>query len=328
MPTIKILGICDLHFGSNPDGAWTGSYPAEYRMRSTKGRRLQEAIDMGNAVSVDLALNLGDCGEYPVDVQAFVDGTINGIAGEGTETGLSCPMASVVGNWEAAHYGVGWSDYADYFADIDTEGTLQPARENPWPSIAEPDAYTFEENGFRFIVLFNAGSIHYVGQNPDARIYEPSPPSTQLYWLEHTALNTDLPCIILTHSHLTEAADWFAAGAWKNGYAHYGDHGEDATYLAPVRAVLEAAGNVQLVMAGHFHWGARPMIINDIPYLHLGGSSVAIDAADGVTANRYAIIEITTGQLRGVNQMRSAIKVTGYVRQPNINLHKFLGVQV
>jgi len=283
--SIKFGVIGDVHFNDKPDVVWNMFGQNEYRRFSTAATRMGNFVSTLNVESsaCDFAIHTGDA----------IDSTgINHLTNLGnfnTKLGdLNCDAYNTIGNH------VKWlvdtaeaMTWAQYFSTL----TNQASQDNKWPDNDNPKAYTFDKVGFHCIVLLYTYLNYVEGEEGD----------DQLGWLEARLQATSLPVLVFCHAYLHTQMHQYG----NPGYAYYGS---DDTYLAPVRTVLEAGKNVQAVFCSHYHRAKSTRVINDIPYIGFAGSVHAPLAND----NAYYIVEVTPNQVRGANQWRSAIKITGY----------------
>jgi 3',5'-cyclic AMP phosphodiesterase CpdA len=105
----------------------------------------------------------------------------------------------------------------------------------------------------------------------------------QLAWLE-TALRTERPCVACCHHPLDEQP------LQGHRYFESRPHLAGVRERAEVRDVLERAGNVRAVFAGHMHW-TRLTQIGTIPHITLA-SLVDCAYTDGEPGRTYALVEI------------------------------------
>ena len=115
--------------------------------------------------------------------------------------------------------------------------------------------YSFEREGWKFVVLDtnydkDGNSYEKTAYNCREAYVNPE----QLAWLKEE-LAAGLPTIIFTHANLD---------------IHEGPLAEICRLAnaAEVREVIEAAGNVKLVLQGHDHNGAKS-VMNGVPYITL-----------------------------------------------------------
>ncbi len=135
--------------------------------------------------------------------------------------------------------------------------------------------YSFDLGGLHFVVLdpnfrtdgaaYDRGDFHWT----DANI-----PADQIDWLQHDLAAAQKPTIVFLHQLLD---------------------GKGAVYVnnaAPVRKVLEAAGNTLAVFQGHHHSGG---------YSHVGGIHYvtlrAMVEGSGPENNAYAIVNVRPSRI-------------------------------
>jgi len=289
--------ITDVHYNNGTAQELWGSGPVldeQYRQYSTADDRLKEFLEEIETQSADFGIQLGDLvddgtGNRATDLAAAINRY---------DTDYSNSVWNVLGNHEASLYdGSGGNAFSDYWTTMDTAANVG-SRENEW----DPDgdgtaAYTFEEGGVRFVVLYATG----IG---DAQ----SPGAVDIdTWLSTVALDTTNPVVVFTHGSLVDT-----------GY----EYGHVDNY-ATIRGLLETAGNVQLVVQGHFHrnqisdWVVPYQTINDILYFSCRGSVLGSDDGDSsdtatITDSAYYLFNITPNAIKGTNQQRANVAVTAY----------------
>lgn len=288
--SIKIGYIGDLHYSDAADSLWGGPGPLEYRRRSTADTRFAEAISTFNTAGCDFMIDIGDkLDGGTTDLASYIASyvsrrdTFNGDVYDG------------LGNHERGLYGWDSADYSNLWTVINPG---HAARSNQWPSAEDPRAYSFDRDGFRFIVLYY-NYIDSIGSGS----------GSQLEWLQGRLNPTEssLPVVIFSHAHVRDMGTGYS-------YAH-GPSGD----LSAIQSAIEANGNVQAVIGGHYHHAKVFEYVNDIPYICLGGSVLAWEPDD----NTYYIIEITPDVYVGKYQKRAGIVITGYGLGRSMDLTQF-----
>jgi len=293
--SIKFGVITDVHYCSGTAQEHWGGGPnldEQYRQFSTADARLKAFLDEMETQSADFCAQFGDLvddatGNRATDLAAAINRY---------DTDFSNTVWNVIGNHEVALYdGSGGNQFSDFWTTMDGASSAG-TRANEW----DPDgdgtiAYTFEQGGIRFVVLFATG----IG---DAK----SPDSVAINtWLSDTALDTTKPVVVFVHGCLTVVPNEYG----------YVDN------CATIRGLLEAAGNVQLVVQGHYHrnqlWTKPYETINDIIYFSCRGSVLGVaDGWSSVTAttadSAYYLFDILTNAYEGTSQPKANVTVTAY----------------
>ena len=207
-----------------------------------------------------------------------------------------------------------WDDSATYamsdFYDavgLYPVGHNQGAVENPHPNAANPEYYTSDYKGVRLVFL-NTQLIVDTYEMPEAAVA----------WLEDTALDTDLPVIVLSSAYIAPRSQ-IAGGVESPGFGTKTGSNNIIGNYQDVRDILTAAGNVVGVIMGNTGWGWWPdsTTLNESPawsegnidYIPLDSMIFAPDAGN----NRYYIVEINTEAVAlSATQSRGNIKVTSY----------------
>ncbi len=192
--------------------------------------------------------------------------------------------------------------FDDFWTEMDTASNAG-VRENVWnPDGKGALAYTFDYKSMRFVVLFAAAAGIVNMESPDGVGIGT--------WLADIALDTPKACVVFSHGLLTDSN--FDYSTQDN--------------VATIRGILEAAGNVQLMIQGHFHrngiegYGTPVKSyqrINDILYYYCRGSVLgAEDGNSGDTAttadSAYYIFDVQPSSIIGDNQFRANVTVTAY----------------
>jgi hypothetical protein len=184
-------------------------------------------------------------------------------------------------------------DMDDWFSETGLVGGghNQGAISSPHPDSDNPYSYYFEVGGIRFIFL----------RSETSTVEE-----AVVTWLEDTALNTNLPCVVMSSRYLTEKPGGWGVPAPGTGF-FIGNYEE-------IHAAFVTAGNVQAVFQVSLFYGINvntksdSWVVDDIPYLIFDGAVFAPVAED----NRYYIIEIVPNAVYTTNGRKANIKVTGY----------------
>lgn len=152
----------------------------------------------------------------------------------------------------------------------------------------EKSYYSFDRNGFHFIVLdacFRSDGEPYGRKNSkwtDANI-----PPAELEWLKADLAKHDKPTVVFAHQRLDEAKRHSVKNA------------------AKVRQLLEGSGNVRAVFQGHSH-ANELQEINGVPYCTL----VAMVEGSGEKNNGYSVLSI---------QPDGSMELTGFRKQKSRN---------
>ena len=296
--SIKFGVIAEIHYSN---GTVQSSLGNEYRQYSTADARLQDFLEVMEARGdVSFCLQIGDLidagtGNRATDLAAVVNRY---------DTDYSGTVWNSLGNHENSLFpGTVGNKFSDYWTTMDT-AARPGTRENEW----DPDgkgvaAYTFDSSNIRFVSMFT-GFGTTASQDG----------ASQAAWLTGV-LTTSLPCVVFTHYPL---GGMFPV----SGYA-------------AVQAILEAAGNVQLVINGHVHrsgiTGIHPLkyeYVNDILHYHCRAS--VLGAEDGyssdtatVADSAYYLFDLQHTAYLGDNQMRCNLTVTAYRKGLGKTQHTF-----
>lgn len=194
---------------------------------------------------------------------------------------------TMIGNHEKELYtGIGNFPGIEVFFD---NLTSMASVDNAIPRNSTPLSYTFEKNGIRFVVLY--APLNSIGfDDPSVDDY--------LGWVQNVALNTNLPCVIFSHTRLQPS---YTSIGGLNGQFYVLD------YATSIQPIIDKAKNVQVCFNGHWHPGDYS-IVNDIPYIGFYGSAKVSNDVD----NAFYIVEIKPNSLYTPNGMKSNIKITGY----------------
>ncbi len=262
--------ITDVQTGDNADDpSWSiGGSPEEYRRYSTGTQRMQEFVDEFNGDGTIQACV--NLGDW-VDTTSE-DGTRIALLDALVTQSLGLPTAVIgtEGNHETAKLAG-----ADFISSVDANHVT---RANTHTDLGGYISYTYDVGGIRFVVLSSGSNRTEAGK---------------LTWFETQLNASTLPVIVLTHYPLWLATEW--QWTYASNYADY-------------QTLIEAAGNVQAVICGHYHPDDIDVVINNVPYIKLPGSVLAPDAAD----NAYLKIEIIPYVVFTPDGMKANIKITGY----------------
>jgi len=280
--SVKFGFVNDLHFSASAS-VYLGVWGGEWRIYSNASSRFAAAVATWNAQSTDFNIQAGDLidggGVYATELQKFKDEADN-LTDKGND------FYHLFGHHDRVHIQAArdyWTDLADYWGAIEnlywdaTDG----AEGQAW-------GYTFDRDGFRFIVCWTSGS------GVQNTVVVDSSGNDQLNWLENTALNTALPVVVIAHGELLEAA----------------------------MTVVKASGLCHLCLHGHDHrekfwWDG------DVPCFRGRGSLRSDISIDDTTSNAYYIVEIDPNRIHGVSQWKGIITITGYELGVTHNLAKW-----
>lgn len=248
--SIRFGLITDLHFADRdtPDGS------SRYYRESLQ--KLAECITVMNREKVDFLIQLGDFKDQndpPVESETLeylktISHELNRFDG---------PTYHVLGNHD--HDSISKQQFLD---GVTISGINPPQ-----------SYYSFDRKNFHFVVLdanYTSSGEEYDHGNFDWK--DSNIPRAQLDWLHQDLSRTQKPTIVFVHQRLDE----------KEGNASY-----CVRNAAAVRNILEEAGNVILVIQGHYHPGDMSTI-NDIVYYTL---PAAVEGS-GLENNSFAILEI------------------------------------
>ena len=260
-----------------------------------------------NDNSVDLAINGGDIVNGPVNLgvggedAARILNFQQYVARMGT---LNADLLHAFGHWDVGSDGTGSATGTDFDNLVDNTngiGSLQPAGiANPWWPLSATDltpiAYTFEDSGFRIVVL--ASLLSEVGGSTDGQYIAAGPTKTQQEWIDEVALDTALPIIVITHQPLRGSSGASGAGGLSSM------EGRDA-----VIASLEGLAIKPVVLQGHVHKNERFFTDNGITYVNLIGDVWGEESTD-TDRFSHSVITITNN-----NQVYSDVDVRGFGSQ-------------
>ncbi len=147
--------------------------------------------------------------------------------------------------------------------------TLYGARN---PAAAEQPFYSFDHRGVRFISLYSHETLHADprwGLTFQARISE-----RQRQWLDEALTATPLPraTVVFVHQPL-----WYNWAAW-----------------APIHALL-AENGVDLVVAGHFHYGQDEGALDGVRYIVVGATGGMTKTGSPNAGDRHHVTVIEVG---------------------------------
>lgn len=247
---IRIGLITDLHYAERPTPEGSTRFYGESL------KKLSECVTVMNREQVDFLIQIGDFKDQndpPVESETleFLEVMVNEL------THFNGPAYHVLGNHD--HDSISKQQFLDRIT-IPGFGSAK-------------SYYSFDQNDFHFVVLdanytssgepYNRGNFIWTDSNV---------PKSQLNWLQEDLQRTRKPTIVFVHQRLDE----------KEGNENYCVGNASA-----VRNILEQAGNVILVLQGHYHPGDMTTI-NDIVYYTL---EAAVEGS-GLENNSFAILEI------------------------------------
>lgn len=210
-------------------------------------------------------------------------------AGESAD-GWSGTTHHVWGNHENSLWA---ADVSDYIGEIDNSGyaNTQGVDDDQDPANTHYPYYSFDSGGMHWIVYPDSGRIANISD------------ATAEAWLAADLAATKLPVVFITHYHINSTTEMIDTGSTFARSLRY----------AEVTTILEAAGNVQVVIQNHWHkgeiWGGGSWVEkNDIKYLNIGGSVLAASDSE----NRYYIVSIMPNAYQGTSQMCANVQVLGF----------------
>lgn len=314
-PLIKFLYGTDFHFRGDIPQAFFPIFDTQWRQYSTAGIRLTAAIDRANIEGCDLFFMGGDLlDQHSLDwtgtpeekATAAADRLVDALAITDTFNGDG--IGFVLGNHERElSNNTSWT-IADYWTAVE-DGHNHVTRENKFIESGDDMGYTFDYKDVRFVVMW--ATIGSVSQD-------------QMDWLYDglgggVLETTTLPCVLMTHALLYP-------GNNPQTYARVTNH-------TAMRSLLETAGNVSLVLSGHFHRNGLAEqrseminIVNDIVYAHFMGSVLGAEngnSSDTATVedSSHYVIEIKS---LTVGRSRANIAITGYKQGKTGDAIKYL----
>jgi hypothetical protein len=186
---------------------------------------------------------------------------------------LTMPLIGVPGNHEDSLY-LTEQEIADYYTDI---AVVHATRENVHVDSDTWKSYTYDLGGIRFICIKNNFNVTEAGT---------------FTWLEDQ-LSTSLPVVIVCHIPIWPISEW----QWT-----YADD------YATFQTLIHAAGNVQAVLCGHYHWNNGDVVKNNVPYYSFFGSILCPNVDD----NAYVIMEIIPNAVYTPNGRKANVSFQGF----------------
>ena len=304
----KLGVIADVHFAVGTDQYYF-AIDQQYRQTSTARVRLDEFASDMEVEQADACIQTGDLIDYiSNDKYSDLSDAIASI-----EQFTNGSFWHTLGNHEMSN-DLWVSDVSDMWSALDVAANAG-ARENEWnpeSDITGPLAYTFDDKNIRFVILYTPGGSFQSQFGSDA-----------YGWLNNVALDTTNPVVIISHARLRP-----------NDYAY-----SYVTDYEKLNSDLADAGNVQLVIQGHYHrnqirdrdpgpweyWECH----SDIVYFYCRGSVLGADDGDSsdtatVADSSYYLFDINTDAYMGTNQMRANVEVTAYRKGKDKPIDKFL----
>ncbi len=248
---VRIGLITDLHYADRTPP------PGLSRYYSESLAKLAECVEVMNREKVDMLVQLGDFKDE--DIPPTEETTLSYLATIEQEfSRFDGPYYHVPGNHD--HDSISKQQYLDAISNTGFEKALC--------------YYSFNRNGYHFIVLdanYTTAGEPYDHGNFDWK--DTAIPEQQLDWLKGDLKeHRDMPAVVFVHQRLDYISgkeDHFVKNAWQ------------------VREILEASGNVLMVLQGHDHAGAFSRIGNIVYYT----LKAAVEGS-GPENNSYAILEI------------------------------------
>lgn len=254
----------DLHKGDAADGSgFKVGDGSGRRIYSTADERFDEFLLTVNRWGTDFNIQLGD----------FVDSGDSD--GKNTFDALVTKFAnnSVADAWNTVgnHEITGTMNETEWRNYVVTEHAANSVTiENLWQAAATYTAYTFDTNGFRFIVLNTQAGVKW-DDDPVGR-------TDELSWLEDTALDSALPIIVFGHTPFESTNPGRLS---------------DAALCTNIHNLLVTKGTIKAVIQAHLHKGWSKVVSDGIPYYGLEGSLLGDHLGD-YSANRFYICEANT----------------------------------
>ena len=253
--------ITDLHYANRTRPSGSTRYYSESL------EKLAECVNVMNEHKVNFLIELGDFKDQDDPPNEFT--TLEYLTAiENEISRFNGPYYHVLGNHD--HDSISKQQFLDRISN--------------WGFPEALGYYSFDYHGFHFIVLdsnYSSQGYEYDHGNFDWK--DTLIPDGQKAWLEKDLTENKSPVIVFIHHRL--------------------DCNEHMSEYCPqnadeIRRILEKAGNVILVLQGHYHEGDYRRI-NNIPYYTL---KAAVEGS-GPSNNNYAILEINPGL---------EIKISGY----------------
>jgi 3',5'-cyclic AMP phosphodiesterase CpdA len=249
MEPLTLAFVTDLHFGPR------AFFEGKLRKLTHEAGSLARAViaQLNDEVKPDLLVNLGD-----------------DIEDESREADLAryreCQQILTSGQARVVNVA---GNHDTVFLGIDDLGEIWGRR--------GPLHYSFEERGWRFIVLHTVER-----KDVDVRIN-----TEQLEWLREELASSALPVIVLMHHPASDQdlddARWFAKAP----------HLALVQNRADLRGILEQSGKVRAVFNGHVHRNHLD-VIKGIPYVTVQSLVENLDDdAPGRPAAAYAVAKIS-----------------------------------
>lgn len=274
--SVKIGSIFDVHCAPASASVYLPNlWGGENRVYSNAAAGLAQWVTDANAATVDFNFSIGDLFDgksiYATDLVIATDEF-------DSFTDPVNDLYHAIGNHDRTQMRAA----NDIFTDL---SSYWGAVENKYYDLddgaaGEPWAYTFDRNGFRFIVCFNTGL------NAVDPVVVDNSGNDQLGWLEDRldeAVASSLPVVIFSHFELQAAA----------------------------KAVVVASGVVQMCISGHDH---RETAVWENDILYFNGYSRVRNTISITDTSQFAhhVIEIDPMRYTGTSQMRALINITGY----------------
>ncbi|MFO0660200.1 MAG: metallophosphoesterase [Polyangiaceae bacterium] len=253
MEPLTLAFITDLHFGPR------AFFEGKLRKLTHEAGSLAEAVikTLNDEVKPDLLINLGDDIEdesHEADLRRYREC-------QEILRKANAKLINVAGNHDTIFLGI--DDLSEIWG---RRGPLH---------------YSFEERGWRFIVLHTVER-----KDVDVRIVP-----EQLEWLREELASSTLPVIVFMHHPASEQdlddARWFAKAP----------HLALVQNRAELRSILEQSGKVRAVFNGHVHRNHFD-VIQGIPYVTVQSLIENLDDdAPGRPASTYAIAKLSRERL-------------------------------
>jgi hypothetical protein len=281
--------ITDEHYRDSLDYlSWSFQGVSEHRRFNTATARIQAAYTKFESEGLPFVLSLGDnVSQNTTDDAAMLALYLTDIG---------------VAEYSGDHYFVpGNHDLGSFIGDL---GAWNDNNGNATGS----NGYTalYQDSGLDKLYYFKYGGVYFMGAS-GGHLGNSTLQAAITSFLQDTSKNT--PVVFFCHEHISSVVD-----------PSYANSGSAAT----IRGLLEADGNVQVVLQGHYHYAADNTTIGDIQYIHFGGSVLHTDATE-TNSNHYYIVSIEPDAVMGSTKMMANIRITAYGNGASTAYQTYLG---
>lgn len=183
---------------------------------------------------------------------------------------LPMPVLRTQGNHDAVAF---LGQAVNYYTDIDVNHAV---RENVFTNAIGWKSYTYDVKGIRLVVLNTQSEVS----------------GDEITWFETQLNASPLPVVVIGHYPM-----WLGEFSW--AYT--------SSYIE-LQEKINAAGNVLVILAGHYHHNKINTKLKDILYMNFPGSVLAPKESD----NAYFKLSIRPNAISTPNGMKANIAVKGF----------------